>query len=53
MQACVDVYVLGLAGTVGVDVMKTDPTAPIYIQRGWGEVVFIGGVSRPSGRCMC
>ena len=32
-----DFHVFDVAGSSGVDVMITDPTAPSYIQRGWDE----------------
>ena len=33
----VDFHVFDLAGSIGADVMITDPTAPFYVQRGWDE----------------
>ena len=33
----VDFHEFDVAGSVGADVMITDPTAPTYIQRGWDE----------------
>ena len=33
----VDFHVFDLAGSIGADVMITDPTAPSYVERGWDE----------------
>ena len=33
----VDLHLFDIAGSVGVDVMKVDPTAPCYVQRGMDE----------------
>ena len=33
----VDFHVFDMAGSIGADVMITDPTAPSYVQRGWDE----------------
>ena len=33
----VDFHVFDMAGSIGADVMITDPTAPSYVERGWDE----------------
>ena len=33
----VDFHVFDMAGSIGADVMITDPAAPSYVQRGWDE----------------
>jgi hypothetical protein len=33
----VDFHVFDLTGSIGADVMITDPTAPSYLERGWDE----------------
>ena len=33
----VNFHVFDLAGSIGADVMVTDPTAPSYVERGWDE----------------
>ena len=42
-----------LAGSIGADVMITDPTAPSYVERGWDESRLLRSVSVLSGRGMC
>ena len=33
----VDFHVFDLAGSIGADVMITDPNAPSYVETGWDE----------------
>ena len=41
-----------MVGSIGADVIITDPTAPSYVQRGWDESRLLRSVSVPSERSM-